>query len=898
MLKSYLTKFPPVNVAVALFCVVLIGIVWAVTTQRIDFERTETIAAVMKQNSNLVIAFEEHTVRTIKGVDQALQLVKHRYQQEGLKLNIRKLIKDGEIDDSIFIGISVNNDRGDVVLGSNVFKSVNTADREYFKAHRRQDDGKMFISKPVVGRVSGKWSVLMTRRINKADGTFGGVAVISVNPVYFTNFYQQANLGEKGLVELVGLDGVARARLAGEKGSFGDDYRDSTLLKEQAKSPVGTFVTRGRREGVARLTSYRSLREYPLVVAVGTSQAEALTPFYKRERNYYIFAALASAFVVVFAAGLIVALSRQRRANDSLARSEARVRASFNQASVGITETALDGRFMQVNQKLCNMLGYSEQELLGRSLIDITHPDDRVASNEFRERLSADQTESFTAELETRYIRKDGGVIQVLVTTALVRDAGRNPNYYVSMIQDITERKELQERLLHQANYDGLTELPNRGLYYDRLKQALNQAQRRKGAVGVLFIDLDRFKNVNDTLGHELGDQLLKQVAGRLAQCIRAGDTVGRLGGDEFAIILSEMTKAQDSGVVAQKVIDTLAKPFQLDGTEVFVTASIGIATYPDDSKDGGTLVKNADAAMLRAKGLGKNTYQFHVPEMNVRALERMQLETDLRRALERKEFLLHFQPKASLASGEIIGCEALLRWRHPDKGIVSPAEFIPLLEDSGLIVPVGEWVIHAACEQIRAWQQAGIVPVPIAVNLSPKQFQHQDICAVVDKALDEHAIDARFLEVEITESTAMQNAEDAIVTLRKLKAHRVHIAIDDFGTGYSSLSYLKRFPIDFLKLDRSFVTGLPENADDASITRAVITMAHSLNLKVIAEGVETKEQLAFLASNGCDEMQGYYFSRPLPAPECTQFLQQRRKLPVHDEIGKPDLPPTRARRR
>jgi diguanylate cyclase (GGDEF)-like protein/PAS domain S-box-containing protein len=866
--------------------------------ERVRFERTDAAADAIRQNSNLAISFEEHTVRTLKGIDQALKLIKHRYELEGMKLNIRKLIKDGEIDDSIFTGLSVIDENGRPVLGRGDSRSIiNVADREYFTFHRQQKNHELFIGKPALGRVSGKWAIHMTRRISKPNGSFGGVALAAVDPAYFTKFYQLADLGEQGLILLVGLDGIARVRRAGQKGTFGDDWRDSSLLAEQAKSTVGNFVTRGRREGVPRFTSYRTVPEYPLVVAVGTSQAEALAPFHKRERNYYMFAALASAFVVVFAAGLMTALSRQRRASDSLARSEARVRASFNQASVGIAETALDGRFMQVNQKLCDMLGYSEQELLGRSLVDITHPDDRVASNEFAERLFANQSESFTAELETRYLCKDGAVIRVLVTTALVRHAGRNPNYYVSMIQDITERKELQERLIHQANYDGLTELPNRGLYYDRLKQALNQAQRRKGSVGVLFIDLDRFKNVNDTLGHELGDQLLKQVSGRLTQCIRAGDTVGRLGGDEFAIVLSEIAKAQDSGLVAQKVIDTLAKPFQLDGTEVFVTASIGIATYPDDSKDGDTLVKNADAAMLRAKGLGKNTYQFHVAEMNVRALERLQLETDLRRALERKELLLHFQPKASLASGEIIGCEALLRWRHPDKGIVSPAEFIPLLEDSGLIVPVGEWVIHAACEQIRAWQQAGIAPVPIAVNLSPKQFQHQDICAVVDKALSEYAVDARFLEVEITESTAMQNAEDAIVTLRKLKTHRVQIAIDDFGTGYSSLSYLKRLPIDFLKLDRSFVTGLPDNADDASITRAVITMAHSLNLKVIAEGVETKEQLAFLASNGCDEMQGYYFSRPLPAPECTQFLRERRKLPVLDGTDKPGLRATAARR-
>ncbi|MBA2690083.1 MAG: EAL domain-containing protein [Burkholderiales bacterium] len=750
------------NIAIALFCLALIGSIWMVTMQRVRYEKAKTIAAVTRANSNLAIAFEEHTVRTFTGIDQSLQFLKQEYEREGAKLDLPKLIASGVIDRSIYASVGVIDERGDIVLAAlTPFKSTNLADREYFKV-QRQGTQEIYIGQVLKGRLSGKWGIPVSRRINKPDGSFGGVVFASVDPAYFSNFYQQTDLGEQGLVVLVGLDGITRARRSGQKGSFGEDMRRSDVLLKQPPDGIGNSASAGTLDGVPRFHSFRRLKQYPLIVSVGVSQAEALAPFYKNERQYYLVAGLASVFIVVFAGWLMIALSRQRSA---------------------------------------------------------------------------------------------------------------------------------QERLLYQANYDGLTQLPNRVLYYDRLKHALSHAKRRKWTAGVMFIDLDGFKSVNDRLGHEFGDQLLGQVAQRLRQCVRASDTIGRLGGDEFAIILSELAKAADSAVVAQKVIDALAKPFQLDHSEAIVTASIGIATYPTDSEDAGQLVKNADTAMLRAKALGKNNYQFYTAEMNERAVERQELDIDLRLALERQEFELMFQPKASLTSGEITGCEALLRWRHPSRGILAPAAFIPVLEDSGLIVPVGEWAINAACRQIRAWQQAGLAAVPIAVNLSAKQFQHQDITAIVDKAVREFGIDEYFFEVEITESAAMQNAEDAIVTLRQLKAHGVSIAIDDFGTGYSSLAYLKRFPIDFLKLDRTFVTGLPSDPDDVSITRAVITMAHSLHLKVIAEGVETKEQLAFLAAQGCDEMQGFYFSRPLPADECTQFLRERHTLSLPDEKDQARLP-------
>jgi diguanylate cyclase (GGDEF)-like protein len=384
---------------------------------------------------------------------------------------------------------------------------------------------------------------------------------------------------------------------------------------------------------------------------------------------------------------------------------------------------------------------------------------------------------------------------------------------------------------------------------------------------------------INDTLGHGAGDQLLQQVSARLLKCIRADDIAGRLGGDEFAVIVPDVAHAQDSGLVAQKIIDALADPFNLDGHEVFVTASIGIATYPGDSDKADALMKNADAAMYQAKERGKNNYQFYTPTMNAWTSDKLRFESDLRHALKRDEFVVHFQPKANLRTGSITGVEALLRWQIPGGELVAPTDFIPLLEESGLIVPVGEWVLRTACAQIRGWQKDGIAPVPIAVNLSAKQFHRQDICEMVTRVLHEHGVDPRWLELEITESAAMHNAEETIVTLRALKALGTRITIDDFGTGYSSLNYLKRFPIDSLKIDRSFVVDLPDDEEDASIARAVITMAHALRLTVVAEGVETESQVAFFSADGCDEIQGYYLSPPLPAERCTQVLCEQRGL-------------------
>jgi diguanylate cyclase (GGDEF)-like protein len=437
------------------------------------------------------------------------------------------------------------------------------------------------------------------------------------------------------------------------------------------------------------------------------------------------------------------------------------------------------------------------------------------------------------------------------------------------------ERKKAEENLAHLKQYDPLTGLANRALFQDRLQQALARADRDDETVALMLLDLDHFKAVNDVLGHAGGDELLKEVANRIGGRVRESDTVARLGGDEFAIVLEEMTDAQDAAPVAQDILDALSESLVLDGHEIPVTASIGIAVRPPS--EGDRLLKDADAAVYRAKERGRNTYEFYAEEMNVRAFERLTLRNMLRRALKEEEFLLHYQPQVDLATGAIVGAEALVRWSQPDSGLVPPARFIPVLEDTGDIVGVGRWIMRAACRQNRDWQDSGVAPLRVAVNLSARQFSRGGLVSTVADVLEESELDPSCLELEITESLLMEDLNTSLQILGELQntAEGLRVSIDDFGTGYSSLSYLKSFPIDLLKIDQSFVRDIPGDPDDAAITAAIIRLAHSLRLGVIAEGVETEEQAAFLRELGCDEAQGYYFSRPLPADEFAELLRR-----------------------
>jgi diguanylate cyclase (GGDEF)-like protein/PAS domain S-box-containing protein len=460
----------------------------------------------------------------------------------------------------------------------------------------------------------------------------------------------------------------------------------------------------------------------------------------------------------------------------------------------------------------------------------------------------------------------------------------------VTVFRDITERKNAEQRLHHLAHFDPLTALPNRTLFYDTLHKTLTMAEQGEWMAAVLFVDLDLFKNVNDTLGHAVGDQLLGQFSSRLLQCVRVRDVVGRLGGDEFAILLI-MQKEKAAVLVADKIRDVLRVPFQLGGHQVTLTASVGITVFPNDATDAETLIKYADTAMYRAKQAGRDTYRFFTAEMNEEVLARLEIETALRRAVENEEFILVYQPKVQLNSGRIAGLEALLRWRRPGHGMVSPLAFIPVLEETGLIVQVGRWVIASACRQIALWMRSGVGAMQVSVNVSGRQFVGGDLEADVVKALDDFGVPPELLELELTESSLMANTDRTIAALKNLKRRGVRISIDDFGTGYSSLAYLRRFPIDKLKIDIAFIRHVTSNPDDSAIVLAILSMAHSLKLEVIAEGVETAAQLSYLARHRCDQIQGFYFSRPLPLDEVEALILG------HQELAIPGMASAAARR-
>jgi diguanylate cyclase (GGDEF)-like protein len=462
------------------------------------------------------------------------------------------------------------------------------------------------------------------------------------------------------------------------------------------------------------------------------------------------------------------------------------------------------------------------------------------------------------------------------------------PDEHISMLQQANARlivssieaqklaeqvQTAKDQLDHMAHHDVLTDLPNRILLHDRLKQAIELARRQGRQLAVLFMDLDQFKHINDSLGHAVGDQLLRSVARRLTGCVRHSDTISRQGGDEFVLLLPNIEHAEDAALAAQKMLAAITLPHRIDQHDLHSSVSIGISIYPDDGQDAETLIKNADTAMYHAKESGRDTYKFFEQSLNVRAVQRQSIEASLRRALEGQEFVLYYQPKINLHSGKIVGVEALIRWQHPKRGLLLPAQFVPIAEDCGLILPIGRWVLREACRQARAWRQAGLPPITVAVNTSAIEFRARDFLENIRAALEETHLEPHYLELELTESILMRDAGSTDVMLHALADLGVKLAIDDFGTGYSSLSYLNKFPIDTLKIDRTFVHQITSNPDDAAIVSAVISLGKSLKLRVIAEGVETPEQYAFLLTQHCDEGQGYYFGRPVPAGEFAGLL-------------------------
>jgi diguanylate cyclase (GGDEF)-like protein/PAS domain S-box-containing protein len=528
-------------------------------------------------------------------------------------------------------------------------------------------------------------------------------------------------------------------------------------------------------------------------------------------------------------------------------------------------------RFVEVNATACRMLGYTREQMLEMRPEQLFTGVARLLEKEYEALIGGDTA----GELKEVLVRRqDGSHLLVEVR----RHAQRSGEDWiiVGVLRDITERKDAERRLTQLAHYDPLTDLPNRTLFYKNLLRILARASDRGWSVALLCIDLDHFKNVNDARGHLQGDELLRQVSRRLVECVRTRDSIARLGGDEFAIVLVSRGSEQRAQVVAERVRAVLRAPFALNGLQVAVSASVGIALYPEDAGNSETLVKYADTAMYQAKRAGRDVFRFFTTQMNTDALARLELEAALRKAVENQEFVLHYQPKMEVETGLICGVEALLRWQRPGYGLVPPAGFISVLEDTGLIVPVGRWILSAACAQVAAWQASSIGPMAVSVNVAGRQFVEGNLERDVTQALRDHRVPVDLLELELTESSVMANTQSTIEILKNLQKLGIGITIDDFGTGYSSLAYLRRFPIDKLKIDIAFIRGITSNSDDAAIVLAIIRMAHTLKLKVVAEGVETAAQLEYLRRHQCDQIQGFYLARPVPAPELEKMLHER----------------------
>ncbi len=560
-----------------------------------------------------------------------------------------------------------------------------------------------------------------------------------------------------------------------------------------------------------------------------------------------------------------------RRENQAVRESEDRLIGFLDSANDLIFSVSSDGAFLYANRAWKETMGYDPDVDPQLNIEAILSEDDRAKCLVEMKRVV--ETRS-SRNLEGQLVSRSGRLVDVEGNLTFSHKDGAMGTVW-AICRDVTSRKKAQEQLFHMAHHDMLTSLPNRLFFIDRLQQANAIARRQKKQVAVLFLDLDRFKIINDTLGHSIGDILLQEIADRLKTCVREVDTVARLGGDEFTIILSSINGAGDAEQVAGKVMKTLAQPFSVEGHELFVTTSIGICLFPTDSDDPASLIKKADIAMYSAKAQGRNNYMFYDPAMDHNADRRLILTNGLRRALDREEFCIHYQPKVDTVSGAITAMEALIRWEHPELGLVSPGDFIPIAEETGIIIPLGEWVMRRSCEQIRLWQQDGLPAVRIAVNLSGYQLQHRDFVQSVKRVLDQVGLTGELLEFEVTETVIMQNPDFAVAILNQLRELGIHISIDDFGTGYSSLAHLKRFSVNTLKIDKSFVRDVESNSTDAAIASAIISMGNSLNLRVIAEGVETEGQLAFLKDRKCDEIQGFLFSRPLPPDEAAAFLRK-----------------------
>jgi len=885
--------------AVLVLNLVLIGFVlWALQQSRQQFEQIAAVTA-----DNLSRLMEHDIAASVRVIDLALQSLAEAMEQRGplragdtRELNAllnRKLTQLPELD-----GLRVADAQGVLTHGTlvNPQSRLSIADRDYFILLRERPDAGLVISSPIQGRITGRWVINFSRALRHRDGSFAGIVQGSVPLSHFIEQFIPLQVGTKGSFTLFDQKFrlvVRHPTPAGTRDAVGMPF-GSPELRELVNSGRSEGVYKGRSiiDNIERISAFRHITDTQFYLVLGMASDDYLSSW--QEEKYK---ALIVVLLFILTSLMVCYLIQRAWRNQSVA-----VRAleqayrtldaekQLNQTIIRSSPFAIytrdrRGIVTAWNPAAEKLFGWRAEQILGKPLLSVPHDKERETT-ELRDRVLSGES---IIDLEVQRQKQDGTLFDLSTTLAPLRDASGTVTGYLAIAADITARKAAEQQVEFLAYRDVLTGLPNRLLLQDRFGQAIAHAERSHSKVALVFLDLDNFKTINDSLGHAVGDALLREIARRLGECVRETDTISRQGGDEFLLVLSDLAGTEAIPPVLLKIRERLQSPFTVDGHELTTSASIGVALYPDDGRDFETLLKKADTAMYRAKDAGRNHYRFFDEQMNIEAVEHLHLKSGLRRALAQGEFELHFQPQFELASGRVVGVEALLRWRHPEDGLISPARFIPVAEDSGLIVPIGDWVIQEACRQAMAWRAAGLPPLIMAVNLSAVQFRRGEVQQTIAQALQTTGFDPHLLELELTESVLIGDTETVLSSVRQLKQLGVKLSVDDFGTGYSSLSYLKRFDVDKLKIDQSFIRDLASDPDDAAIVRAIVQMAGSLNLRTIAEGVEDAATLALLREFSCDEAQGYHFAQPMAAQAFVDFMTQRAGASSSNEkVGMP----------
>lgn len=760
--------------------------------------------------------------------------------------------------------------------------SVHIRDRDYFQRNR---DGAsaLVVSEPLFAKITSNWVITLSRRLNDRQGHFAGLVQAAVRADHFQEFFTSLKLGPGQSVALVDRERrlIARYPAAPERqGKVLENTPLTALIADQ--QGYGSFTHRSSVDDIKRLYVARQVAHYPLYVVIGHAPSNYLANWYQQVQ-WSVLSTLLLAFVL---GGWIAVWLRTYDRAHALAQDMTRAYENTTRQTRALLDSLPDPAWLSdrqqcliaVNDAYARACGKPADTLPGQTVAAIWPAEaaeplvrqDTLALSEQRQQRRTDTQQ--LADGEIRHFE--------FISTPVLDERGELTGV-AGVARDITQLHQDQERIRYLAEHDQLTRLPNRSMLADLMSQALALTFGTQAEVALMFLDLDHFKNVNDTLGHEIGDQLLREAAQRLSRSLDARDTVSRQGGDEFAMLIQGYGSPSRLASIAQRLIDALGEPFMVAGHELRVGASIGISTYPEDGKDIGSLLKNADTAMYQAKAAGGNAYRFFTPEMNTRISERVMLENSLRRALRGQDIYLNYQPQVDAQSGRLIGLEALVRWNHPEKGNIPPARFIPIAEESNLINQIGDWVLREACRQTRQWQDQGLPPVVMAVNLSAVQLRQANLAQRIIAILTETGLEPCWLELEITESAFIHDTERIVAVLDELSALGIKLSIDDFGTGYSSLGYLKRLPFDRIKIDQSFVRELPGDTDDVAIVRAIIAIADSLQKEVIAEGVEQAHQAAFLLDHGCRLMQGYHFGRPTSAVAIEAVLLHGGYLPM-----------------